>query len=34
MGKKMNNTGNQIMSYVMDKLNNIQSGGYLNRIIS
>ena len=30
MGKKMNNTGNQIMSYVMDKLNNIQSGGYLN----
>ena len=29
MGKKMNNTGNQIMSYVMDKLGNIQSGGYL-----
>ena len=29
MGKKMNNTGHQIMSYVMNKLDNIQSGGYL-----
>ena len=30
MGKKMNNYNNQIMSYVMDKINNLKGGNYLN----